>query len=256
VHKYLLILISLCNLSFAYPFDTDLKGQQSQYTELILQLKNHWPPPDINYETVPKDSVQIECLETKDKKLYIGAEQVMWIDASLNRVVNVLDDVDSYQKIFSGYKEIKINKKDENKWDTYWEQIIPIFFISNIKYNMIYLIDKSEPKKAYYRYQLKQKADLNAVDGIIIVEEIAAKTRYTEYDFVDADNGILAKLATATVWKDTIESLYLADLGLKYRVEHPDWEFTKVVSEAKKRLEKKPVDAVLSKRKSFFLLPK
>lgn len=237
-----------------YNLDVPLAGVQSRYSPLLLNLLKSWPPKDIDYTIKSTNPVQLKCIETPGNLDYIGIEQVMRVNKPLNEVASVLDDMEHYKDLFEGYADIQVLAKDGNKIETYWEAHIPIPFVKNSVYKMMYVIDKNQ-KRTIYRYQLKEKTkSIKFSDGIIVLEpESPTTTRYTEYDFWDADWGILKSIAPSRVWGDSVEGIYLSDVAVKLKVENPTWSYDKIKEECHKILKSFPLDDVLKKRKRFIL---
>lgn len=209
-----------------FPLGANLGGVHSDYTELVLQIAEHYPTPAVQIaKPDPQKPILLRCLETKDHPLYIGLEQMQWIDAPIDRVAQAVDDIDRYTEIFPGFAQIKITRRDQNKWETYWEQKIPVPLVPNVRYEMTYLIDRSSPARRIYRYQLKASKDLIASDGVIILERDPAdsrRTRYTEYDFYDAHWGLAKTFGQDRLWRENVEGIALSDLGLRLKAENPD----------------------------------
>ena len=140
-----------------FPIQQHLEGPSSEYTDRLIRWAQKWPPRGLILEAQRGDSpVLLECLETLGKLDYIGIQQQMTIRAPLSRVEAILDDIDHYQDLFSGFETIRVESKNGNQILTYWEQKVPLFFIPNVKYKMTYLIDKSSLQRKFYRYQLSQ----------------------------------------------------------------------------------------------------
>ncbi len=231
-----------------YPVGEKLDGPQSAYTTLLLQILKNWPPKHIDYGLQGDGPINIRCIETAGNPLYIGLEQFMEIDAPFERVAAVLDDFAHYKDLFPDFEDIHVVSQDKNKFVLFWEQHIPVFFIPNVKYEINYLIDSSVPSRRVYRYQLRKSENMRNNDGMIVIEKREARTRYTEWDFYDADWGLLKTVAPGRIWKESVEGIYLSDAAIRLKAEHPDWDYPKVKKESKKMLEQFPVDGSLKKR--------
>lgn len=238
----------------AAAFDVELGGISSRYTAPLLSVLKSWPPP-IDYASKDPVPVKIVALSVPDEEFYIGAQQWMWVEAPMATVDKVLRDVNHYAEIFPGYEDIHVESAQGNRMITYWEQRIPLPFVSNVKYRMLYLIDDAKKDRVVYRYQLKDSSTLYHSDGAIVIEAVGARTRYTEYDFFDADYGIAKTLAPSRIWRDGLEGMFLSDLGIKLRAEHPEWESKQVRKEADKILDQYPVDDLLKNKQTFYKLP-
>ncbi len=237
-----------------YPIQTELPGPKSIYTPLLIQLLEQWPPKDLSFQKDSPHPLQLRCLETPDNSFAIGLEQVMRIEKPLEEVAKVIDDIDHYQEIFTGFEKIQVESRDQNKIVTFWEQIIPSPF-PNEKYHMTYLLDKQTPGRHIYRYQLKSGGSLKYSDGIIVLEADGKNaTRYTEYDFFDANWGLIRVFAPSRPWRDSVEGLFLSDVAFKLRAENPALSSEEIRNQAQEALKKFPIDEVLAKRARFSLL--
>jgi hypothetical protein len=237
-----------------FRYTDNLGGIPSPYTAALIAAVADWPPPDIDYARSDPNPVWLSALSTPDNPYYIGVEQVMAIEAPVARVDHVLRDIDHYVDYFPGYKDIHVVSRDGQRFLTSWEQIIPIPLVSNVKYDMRYGIDESQPGRVIFRYQLQDSNRLKVSDGVIVLEGKGDHTRYTEYDFFDADYGIAKAFGSDRIWSDSLEGFYLSDVGIKLRAEHKGWPFSRVRSESAKYLKLYPIDPVLKSRKRFYKL--
>ena len=239
-----------------YPIDSTMEGPQSVYTSAMVELIKSWPPKDIDYSAKDESPVRIHRLETPGHRFYVGAEQVMFIKAPLARSEQVVDDIDHFKELLPGFKDIHVTSRDSNKYFVFWEHIIPVFFLPNVKYETLYITDKTSPTRKIYRYKLRRAtSDINFADGTIVLEKASeTQTRFTEYDFWDANYGIVKTFAPGRIWKDSIAGVFLADLAIKLRAEHSDWKPSQVIEESNKEIETFPLDDVLEKKKPFYLI--
>ena len=245
-----------------YPWNADIGGVPSPFTRVALDVQRSWPLPGLSTVIDPADEPVRLRIWTKDPRseLYMGVEQSLRIQAPLETVEKVLDDLDHFKDIFPGFKDVHIVSRDRNRLDSYWEERVPFFFIPNVKYHTLYLMDKSQPNRRFYRYQLKPPAGtMKASDGLIVIERIPGKpseTFYFELDFFDVDWGPARVLGTERLWKETVEGLYESDLGARFRAEHPDWSFQKIRDESERVVHEKNVrsriEARIRERKPYF----
>jgi hypothetical protein len=236
----LISIIFATTLAFAkdFPIDTSLGAVESKYTDVILKLVKNWPPKDIpsKEELGDKDSknkkvtsVIVKAFETPGNGLYIGMLQVLWIHAKLEAVESVIDDFKNYQNLFVDFKDIHVASSENNKILTSWEQYSPVFLAPNVRYQMIYLINKISPKKKIYRYGLKESNYLKVSDGVIVIEETApGVTRLVEYDFFDSDWGLAKAFGTKKIWMESLRGNVLTDIAIKLKAENPDWGYKKI----------------------------
>ncbi len=201
-----------------------LGGVNSIYTQPLFEVLTALQKQTDSAQSATNPSdVALRCWTTPGNELYIGLDQRFTVDAPLARVREVLDDFDHYREFFKGFRDIHVipNSRSANRLEVYWEQIIPIFFIPNAKYESIYQIDGDDPRRAVYRYQLKQPAALKASDGFVYLKKDGDnKTDYIEYDFFDADWGAAKILGREKIWKDSIEGMLQSDLAIKLKAEN------------------------------------
>jgi hypothetical protein len=104
--------------------------------------------------------------------------------------------------------------------DIFFEQTVPVPFVPNIKYEMLYTISNPAPTKRIYRYQLKEAGTIKSSDGLIILKGNAdSTTDYTEFDFFDADWGLAKVAGKNKLWHDSVEGIYLSDLAILFKSE-------------------------------------
>lgn len=224
----------------------------SLYSAKVYKFLEHWPPqwiPELRPDPQAagkneKNPVWTRAIKTPGKGLYIGSMKQVWINAPMERVVAVLDDFASYPKFFDDVKKVEVRARDGNKLTVFWERNSPAFFIPNIKYEMIYLVEKISPTQTIYRYQLKKGNSLNASDGVIVVDAEETGTKVTGLDFYDASWGLAGAIASGKIWRKSIEGGYKGDISFKMRVEHPDWKFDQIKDEAERMLERFPVEPI------------
>ena len=230
------------------PIQTTLRGPASVYTHLMIDLVKHWPPKRLKLAEA-SEIPTLTCLSTENEKYYVGVEHFLKIQAPLERVFAVVSDVDHYQSLFPGFEQVKILEQNQNLWTILWEQTIPVFFIPNVKYETYYLIQR-EKNRTFIRMQLKNSTKINHTDGLITLESRGGATLYTEYDFFDADYGILKTLAPGRIWKDPVEAMFLSDLAVRFKSENPGLSYADITKKTKAVLAKFPLEAILKKRES------
>lgn len=248
----LTVALSSSALAFAttYSPNHDLEGPVSPYTiKLKRALLKPWPPRKLPYEATRgdrKNPVGLRCLTTQENPTYIGVEQWMEIDAPVERVKAILDDFESYKKLFVGFDDVKVLKSDGNTHVLYWEQHIPV--LPNISYEMNYLVSQLSDGKYVYRYQLRQARSIHFSDGVIVLESASPmKTRYSEYDFFDANWGLMS-LSKERIWTESVEGIYLSDLAIKLKAENPSWDYDRIREEARKTLDRFPAKGAIEAR--------
>ncbi len=220
--------------------DNSLGGVDSPYTPqlnaLIEKSRAATPSPALVSTSGPaKEDIVLECLGLKDNKYYIGARQEMVIHASAKAIAAIMDDIDHYKELFPGYKDIHVENRDGDKVISYWEQEMPIPFVDNVTYEMIYKFAWLNDTEKLYRYQLKAKTNLIASDGFIYLKELPNHdTLYIEYDFYDAQWGAAKSLGLRKIWYDSVEGMALSDLATKVKAEHPDLSNERAKKDGKK----------------------
>ncbi len=222
-----------------------VKGKYSDWLDGMIQSKAYEglvkePTPPTGRDD--QDPVSVLCLDTPGNRFHIGVVQRMQVHASLEKLAKVVEGFDSYVDLFPGYASIKVKSREGNRVITSWEQKIPIFFIPNVHYEMIYQIaagSTDDPNTKIYRYQLLKKGDLRESDGFIVLRKISPdETRYLEVDFFDAEWGAAETFAPSRIWTDSVDGLYLSDLAFQLKAEHPDWNDKRCRSEADKIVDK------------------
>lgn len=221
-------------------------------TKDVDLLIKKWKPGqfDVSKFGAPHNPVVLECRGLTARPAYIGAIQRMLIEAPIASVEQVLDRFEEYVELFPGFKRIEVVNKTGTEFLTRWEQRIPIPFVSNEVYDIVYRVEKAE-RKAVYRYFLKAQTNLKYSDGAIVLESLGPnRTGFVEIDFFEADWGFAKNLVPLSrMWKEGIEGLYLSDLGVKFRAEHSDWSFRKIRETAKQSLREFPVEPCIEKRR-------
>lgn len=249
---FLLSILSVSAAAATFPLDTDLGEPDSAYTSKLLHMLKKWPPREFPYGQTMlegENPIGMRCLTTPRNKSYVGVEQWMVIRAPMSRVKALLDDFDNYEKLFIGFDDVHVLKKDENKFVLQWKQHVPV--LPDITYEMDYLVSAMPSGNVVYRYKLHYGRTIKHSDGIIVLEPISRdRTRYTEYDFFEANWGVLA-LSQERIWKESAEGIYLSDAVVKLKSENPDWPYSKVQERAKKFLKDFPVDKVVKERTSI-----
>jgi hypothetical protein len=237
--------------SLKFKVDAPLGGVASAYAPILDQKIRSWPPAEVvEAAKTPAASdsnpVRLQCVETPGSRFYIGLIQHMHVAADVSKVAEVLNDFVHYKELFPDFDDIHVVSREDNKILTFWEQHIPVFFIPNVKYEVIYVVDDSRADRKFYRYELSKVNHIKNNDGLIVLEpDEKGGTRYTEYDFFDADWGPLTTFAPGRIWKDSVEGIYLSDVAIGLKAEHPDWTYKQVAQESRKKLEAFPVDAAI-----------
>lgn len=220
-----------CILAFASRADDarspdDVDGPPSPYSAVIARIAR--APDGPSLPTPLGVPVAITCYETRDDQKYVGASQTMNIDAPLAEVARILDDIPHFKDLFPGCVDVRVidRSRDGTRFVTAREQRVPVFFIPNTRYQLSTVVDRSTPGRVVYRYRLLQSDDVTNSDGVVIlVADGPTRTRYTEVDFFRARWGWLP---THLVWSKSLRGIFLSDVAVKLKAEHPDWSYAQV----------------------------
>lgn len=212
-----------------YALDAPLPGPDSQATAWVRQTLLAWPPP--SRAAKPPSDVIVACLTTPGRTSMVGVWQEAAIAAPLAQVAALVDDFGKYPELYPDLAKVQVvpGSVDANRFLVAWENIVPVFFIPNVKYETTYVVDRSAARVAYV-YKLKAKGTVQATDGFVVLEALGpAQTRFTEVDFVDADFG---PVGAAAAWTLTATGFYRSDVALKLKAEHPTWPHAQAKAEA------------------------
>lgn len=237
-----------------FAIEGPLGGVESAYAPILTGKIHGWPPAEVQEDAknpgTDGNPIRLQCIETPGNRFYIGLEQHMRVNAPIEKVAAVIDDFAHYKELFPDFDDIHVVSREGNRILTFWEQHIPVFFIPNVKYEVIYLVDDSRPDRRIYRYQLAKENHIKKNDGMIVIEaDGPTRTRYTEYDFFDADWGPLTTFAPGKIWGNAVEGIYLSDLAIQLKSEHPDWSYKQIAKESRKVLDRYPVDSAVEHKK-------
>ena len=236
----------------AYTLTTSIGSHPGRYTAALIQflerrLKMPVPPPSqpstaaAPSGTVSDPVAHFQCLETSGKTNFMGFEEVVEMDQPLESIAGVIAQISSYSKLFPGYEsvELKVRKGEPappylGYWKTAWEQIVPFPFVPNIHYEMDYVVTRPDANRLVYRYQLASTDGmLIESDGAILLERLGPKlTRYSEWDFYDAQWGVGASIGRKRLWNKNLEGLMLSDFAIAVQARHPEWKPEKARDEA------------------------
>jgi hypothetical protein len=236
------ITIALCGI-FCLASSTAHAEVQGRYTDWLKELLASKSYGKLVNPTLPDSTTeqpdQVTCLETPKERFYIGVAQSMIVKAPLQEVAKVVEDIDQFVDLFPGYAKVKVLSRTPDRIETFWEQRIPVFFIPNVKYEMIYFLSRPDDKTRLYRYQLKDKGEIKESDGFIALEKINEQTtRYFELDFFNADWGALETFAPGRIWKDSVDGLYISDRAIQLKAENPNWTAKQAREAAENTVEK------------------
>jgi hypothetical protein len=235
VMRAVLLLLALCSSAHGLGLaDEALDGPSSVYTGWLADVLKDWPASRPGSDGTA--SLQLSCVATPSNDRYVGMLQQMTVEAPLVAVEKVLDDVPRYKDLFPGVVDVHVlpGSRVGRRYVTVWEQRVPVFFLPNAIYELANLVDKTNPGLRIYRYKLRRGQSMLASDGMVVLEELGAgRTRFTEYDFFNAQWG---PLPASAVWRESLRGAFVSDMAIKLRAENPDWNVERVAAEAGQRL--------------------
>ena len=238
-----------------YPIQTVHSETESVYTKLLIQKMESWPPVPVTSETLAGREVQLKVYETPGNRDYIGTELSLTIKSPISTVEKIMDDVEHYKDLLPGFAQINITHKEGNRFDVFWEKIIPVFFVKNVKYTVTYWADKSKPDRRIYRSQLTTRRGLNALDGLVILEKKGDKTTYHETAFFDGDFGMMTTIAPMKIWRDSVEAVLHGALAKKQKAEAPEKSYDSIMSDVLTGVKTYPVESLVNAKKPYPQLP-
>ncbi len=225
--------------------ETIPEARHGYYSDKIYKLLESWPPLNMPEASKLPAPVWMVAIRTPGEPNTIGVEKAMLIHAPMERVVELIDGFDHYKDFFSGLAKVNVIARDGNKITTRWEREAPVFFLPRIRYEQIYLVDKTSPDRVIYRYELKSGNAVNSSDGIIVVERRGPRgedTLLSGFDFFEANWGLLRTIAENVIWKNCLEGSYRGDVEFRLKAEHPSWTLKKVDDGAKRIMEQSPIE--------------
>jgi hypothetical protein len=216
----------------------DEAGGPGQYRALLDEVVARWRPavaaPD------PSQSLRLTCLTTPGEEKYVGALQEAVIEAPLSAVAAVLDDVPHYRDLFPDTVDVHEvpGSRQGDRFVTAWEQKAPAFFLPNIRFELVYQVDRTDPARVDYRYWLLRPGTIRHSDGAVLLESLGpGRTRFTEFDFFDAAWG---PVPLSMVWSEALKGMFLSDVALRLKAEHPARSYAEVADEAARRWRAEP----------------
>lgn len=231
------------------------KVVDSPYSAFTKRFAAQWPKQAESFKAPPEGALRLRCLKLDGPKDYVGLEQVMVVDAPLAAVAKVVEDVAGYKKLFPGLNRSDVKERDGDELLTSWEQNVPVFFIPNIKFSMVYWLGGGSGDAKVVRYQLHEKGPILANDGVIAMKATAGgkKTLYVAYDFVDTDPGAFGGLASGRIWKDTVKGIYATDFAIRFKAQSPGGDSEKLREKAEKQAERdeKLIEECVSNREAL-----
>ncbi len=229
-------------------------GPVNDYTRLLEKTEAEWTATAAAGKTgLSLAGLTLECVRHPDHAFYIGTKVTAVIQASLGAVEKVVDNVAGYNEIFFGFEEIKKSETLADGWTVFWHRAVPVPFIPDLRYEVVYKNSKDNPNRKTYRYQMKEKIDLlKGLDGLIVLEALTpSQTHLTQFLFIDAKYGPMQFFAPAKIWADAIRDVYLANVGIQLRAENPGWPKEKLREEAQKAFKENRANICVGKKVSL-----
>jgi hypothetical protein len=221
------------------------EGFKSKYTD-VVDKASRMKPSSPEYAS---NDVTLKCWTLPENELYMGVEQRFHIKAPIESVVKVLDAVNEYVDLFPGYKKVELRNSTPNHFTVFFEQKVPLFFVPNIKFEMLYEKDTGLPTEVVYRYQLKETGKVKASDGfLMLVKTQKNETDYIEYDFLDAEWGLGGALGKDKLWSEVVEGIYWSDLSIRKKSESTELSAKAARSAAKEELLDEKINECVKKR--------
>jgi hypothetical protein len=215
-----------------HPVDEDLGGPPSRYARALAAVASRRDPPAEG--DGGGSPLRLTCVATPGDAKYVGIVQQMEIAAPLSAVKAILDDVPRYKDLFPDCVDVHEvpGSRSGNRYVTAWEQRVPVFFLPNTRFELTYLVSWIDEGRVVYRYRLARPGDLTNSDGVIALEAAGPeRTRFTEYDFFNAQWGLLPE---GMVWREALRGALLSDLAIKLKAENPAWPFARIASESER----------------------
>lgn len=224
--------------------DTLTEAIPTQYTSKLIRTLQNWPPKSIATPIKTGNPVWYRAIETPEDNLYIGQVKRVVINAPISLVSQLIEDFEAYPRLFEAVKNVKIVARENNKVTVRWERYSPAFFIPNIKYELIYIIDHKSSTHIAIRYQLKSGNSVKTSDGIIVLESQGDSTVLTGYDFFSASFGLAGAIAKGKIWHDSLEGTFRGDLTFKFRAENPSWSQKEIKKHTDQAVKDFPIQVI------------
>ena len=209
------------------------QASANRYVRFIDELMARWPEPALDPAS-GGDGLVLTCIETPGQERYVGARQEVLIRASLAAVAATLDDVPHYRDLYPDLVEVRVVEGDQEgaRYLTTWERRVPLFFVPNTRFTLVHEVDRSRVDRLVYRYHLQSSERLTHTDGVTVLELVGPEvTRLVEYDFFDAHWG---PLPVSLIWRESLRGIFLSDMSVKVRSEHPAWTYPQVRHEVER----------------------
>ncbi len=240
------ILISL--QSHAWDLHT-LGGVDSDYTKALIDYLK--APSEIITEMNDENRVGIRCFSYPKNEYYIGAAQFYKVATTVDKLEKLLLQFADYPKWFDGLVSASATLESEHRSLVSFEQYVPVPFVSNIKYKMIYEVEASGDQHLI-RYQFSSGKTMKTYDGFVLLKKDGeSHTQVVEYDFIDADWGPAKVMGKSSIWTESITGMVQTDLALKLRAENSDLSDKEVMKQSKASAKKTDIQSCLDHKTKF-----
>jgi uncharacterized membrane protein len=219
------------------------EAKTSFYSERLLKLLEHWPPPTLLLHDARP--VYVRAIKTPGFSDMVGVVKHFTVKAPLSKVVELTEKFDAYPKIWDDIVSVQVDSRDKNRTVTSWVRKAPAFFLPRIKFRTLYISDKSHPDRVVYFQRFLDGNAMKSSDGLVVMEKVTDQTtRISVITFFNPDAGAFRGLVEGKIWKKSVENAFKDDIAFAARLEHPDWSLDQVTEAAEKALDAHPIDEV------------
>lgn len=239
--------------------------KMSYYTSRILKFLDHWPAPILSLQdkalaqervlaqvrkeipTKKNDdtSVFLRAIRTPNHSQTVGMVKYFNIKVPLEKVVEVTERFEEYPKIWGDVLSVTVPLRDRNRIVTEWIRKSPAFFLSKVRYKMLYVIDRSVPDRVVYRQQLIEGNAMSASDGLVVLEKVGdGLTRASIVAFFEPNCDPFCSMVEGKIWQKSMEGSLRDDVAFRARLEHPDWKIDQITEAADQVLDRNPINQV------------
>lgn len=228
------------NVNFSI-YENSPLTKTNYYTSRVLKFVQNWPPATLDlHDDRP---VYIRGIKTPDNSDIVGMVKHFTVKASFDSVINFTENFTEYPKIWEDVQSVKIQSQDHNRIVTEWVRKAPAFFLSKIRYTLLYTSDKTLPGRVVYRQQLVESNSIKANDAIVVMEKMTEETtRVSVVTFFEAEFGPFRSLIESKIWRKSLESSFKDDIAFMSKLEHPDWTLDQISDAADLALKKNPLE--------------
>jgi uncharacterized membrane protein len=215
-------------------------ARASYYSTRILKVLDHWPPPTASLQDARP--VVIRAIKTPGHPEIVGIIKHFEVMFPIEKVVELTEKFEDYPRVWKDVLSVQVTRRDHNRVETEWVRRAPAFFLSKIRFRLLYTWDKTQQGRVIYREQLIDGNSVHATDALVVLEKHGTdSTRISVLDFFDPDAGPFRGLVEGKIWKASVENSFKDDIAFRARLEHPDWSVGQISDEADRMLDRYPV---------------